>query len=74
MSGLLGTKAVYFIYYFPDFEKAYMISVNKLKKMLREETYLFRRSEMAGDGGRVVGYLLNRIDNEERRILTNKQI
>lgn len=63
-SGISATQADYFIYFFPDYELAYMIKVDNLKKLINERGDIFRRTERAGDGGRVVGYLVNRNENK----------
>jgi hypothetical protein len=56
-SGVMGTNADYFIYYYPDFEIMYLISVNDIRKLIKEVGVL---RTMSGDGGRVTGYLINR--------------
>jgi hypothetical protein len=56
-SGVIGTKADYFIYFYPDFEIMYLISIEDIKKLIKEHGVL---STQSGDGGRVTGYLINR--------------
>lgn len=57
LSGVMGTKADYFIYYYPDFEIMYLISIEDIRKLISEVGVL---KTMAGDGGRVTGYVINR--------------
>ena len=64
-SGIRATTAKYFIYYFPDHEKAYMIEVKELLRLIQYNQELFTRREQSGDGGKVIGYTLNRIKNEK---------
>lgn len=60
-SGIKGTKADYFIYFYPDHEKAYLISISDVNKLLN----FARRSSCSGDGGKVLGYIINRFEFEE---------
>lgn len=62
-SGITKTLADWFIYYLPYHEKAYIIKVSNLKVLVNSGDY--RKVEQAGDGGRVKGYLINRITNRE---------
>ena len=59
-SGVIGTKAIYFIYYYPDYEKCYMITINELRHLLQYQPGLFIRKSHSGDKGRVTGYVINR--------------
>ena len=56
-SGIMVTEADYFVYYFPDKEKAYLIERNRLKDLIQSED--IPSSMQAGDGGRVTGKKLN---------------
>jgi len=51
-----------FVYFLPDFEEAYMISVKKLRELLLTHQEYFRYSTQSGDEGKVKGYLINRYD------------
>jgi hypothetical protein len=57
-SGVKATKADYLIYFYPDYEVAYLISINNINELLRFGI----RSSFSGDGGKVVGYLFNRFE------------
>lgn len=61
-SGIMVTKADYFIYFYPEWELIYIIKCDELKKLLRERPDLFWRNGSGGDGGRVVAYVCNRFD------------
>lgn len=61
-SGISRTEADVFVYFLPDFEEAYMISVKKLKELLLTNQEYFRYSTQSGDEGKVKGYLINRYD------------
>lgn len=56
LSGVRGSKADYFVYYYPDWEVAYFITREKLLSLI----HFGRRASQSGDKGKVVGYLLNR--------------
>lgn len=56
-SGIMVTEADYFVYYFPDKERAYLIDTNRLKDLIQDDE--IPTSTQAGDGGRVVGKKLN---------------
>lgn len=60
-SGILGTKADYFIYFYPEWELAYMIKVKDVIELIR---YGYR-TEMSGDDGKVTGVLINRFEFED---------
>ena len=57
-SGIVASKADYFVYYFPDHEIAYIIGRDNLLKLIEENE--FQVSTQAGDGGRVTGVLIHR--------------
>lgn len=59
-SGIQKTEADVFVYFTPDYEEAFLISVSKLKALLIEHPEYFRYTTGGGDGARVNGYLLNR--------------
>jgi hypothetical protein len=61
-SGIMVTKADYFIYFYPEWELIYIIKCDKLKELLNERPHLFWRNGSAGDGGRVVAYVCSRHD------------
>jgi hypothetical protein len=57
-SGITNSKADFFIYFFPDWDIFYTISMSKARELLN---YGIRKS-YSGDGGRVIGYTINRFD------------
>lgn len=57
-SGILGSEADFFIYYFPDWEVAYKIKMTDVRKLIPFGC----RTTMSGDGGRVEGILINRFE------------
>lgn len=57
-SGILGSEADYFIYYYPDWELAYKIKMSDVRKLIPYGS----RTEFSGDGGRVQGVLINRFE------------
>lgn len=59
-SGIMATEADIFVYFFPDQEEAYVIKCSELRTLLQTRPDLFRRAEQSGDGGRVIGYLINK--------------
>lgn len=59
-SGISGTKADIFVYFYPEHELAYFIRVDEVRKLANYG----RRTTMSGDGGLVTGYLINRFDYE----------
>lgn len=60
-SGIVVTKADWFVTYFPHYQQMWIIKVDKLKKLI--ETENFPISERAGDeGSNTKGYLLPRND------------
>lgn len=61
-SGIAGSKADFFIYYFPKHETLYVIDRLKLIKELYSMGAI--RSSQSGDGGRVLGYLIDRTEPE----------
>jgi hypothetical protein len=66
-SGIKGTKADYFIYFYPDHELMYLIRMDKVRELLNYG----RRSAFSGDGGRVIGYVINRFDFEDKFSIIN---
>jgi hypothetical protein len=62
-SGLMASKADYFIYYFPEENIAYMCGTEKLKEVIRRRMVMedggIRRVE-GGDGKAAVIYLIDR--------------
>lgn len=64
-SGVMATTAEWFVYYFPFHEKVYFIKTKDVKKIMKERPDLFVRKEMSGDGGRVLGFTMDRFDGEE---------
>jgi len=64
-SGISKTEADFFVYFFPDYEEAYLISVKRMRELLLTRQDLFRYTTQSGDGGKVKGYLINRVDNRE---------
>lgn len=71
VSGLSATKADIFVYFFPDYEMAYVIKVNDLRNLIRENG--FRRTTRSGDKGKVTGYLIDRHKNAEHFKIYNIQ-
>lgn len=61
-SGIAGSKSDFFIYYFPKHETLYAIERKKLIKELYSMGGI--RSSQSGDGGRVLGYLINKTEPE----------
>jgi len=57
-SGVLKSKADYFVYYYPDLEKLYIIPMGELRMLVMKED--IQLTSMSGDGGRTEGYLVNR--------------
>ena len=62
-SGINSSKADYFIYLLPNIDEMYMIKISDLKELLMSRG--FRRSSQSGDGGRVIGYLIDRDEAKE---------
>lgn len=56
-SGIVASNCDIFVYYFPRYDLLYMI---KKKKLLEILLICGVRKSFAGDGGRVVGYTINR--------------
>lgn len=65
LSGISITSADYFIYFYPEWEIAYMIEVDKLKTIMKEKPNLFRYQRGVGDDGAVNAYLCNRFEMEK---------
>jgi hypothetical protein len=64
-SGIMATKADYYIYFFPEWELIYIIKSEYLRELLNTRPDLFRRKDNVGDNGRVVAYLCNRQNMEQ---------
>ena len=60
-SGIMGSKADYFIYFFPDHELFYLIRMDEVRKLVN----FGRRKSFSGDGGRVLGWTINRFEFAE---------
>ena len=60
-SGIMGTKADYFIYFYPDHELFYLIRIDGIRELVNYGV----RSGFSGDGGKVIGYNINRFEFEE---------
>ena len=60
-SGLMSTKSDYIFYYFPKHGLVYMIGTAELRLIIHTIGGI---NYGAGDGGRVVGYLVNRLDED----------
>jgi len=58
-SGIVASKCDIFVYYFPHYNLVYMI---KKKKLLEILLICGERKAFSGDGGRVVGYTINRLE------------
>ena len=58
-SGISKTEADIFVYFLPDYEECYCISVKELRKILRSNPEYFRYTTQSGDLGKVKGYLIN---------------
>lgn len=56
-SGISNSQADYFIYYFPDQDIAYLISMGDLRLMLMKEN--LQMTEQSGDGGKVQGFIIH---------------
>jgi len=61
-SGLIGSSADMFAYYFPHLGELYIQYIGKLKKNMIENPDKFHYVSGCGDGGRVNGYLINRYE------------
>jgi hypothetical protein len=57
-SGILTSKSDYFVYYYPDLEKLYIIPMDELRMLCIKEN--IELTSMSGDGGRTEGYLVHR--------------
>lgn len=57
-SGILTSKADYFVYYYPDLEKFYIIPMEELRMLCIKEN--IKLTSMSGDGGKTEGYLVHR--------------
>lgn len=64
LSGISRTEADYFIYFYPEWEIAYMIAVDKLKTIMKEKPNLFRYQSGIGDDGAVNAFICNRFEME----------
>jgi Holliday junction resolvase-like predicted endonuclease len=71
-SGIMVTKADYFIYFYPEWELIYIIKSKELKEAIRFRPDLFWRKDGLGDDGKVVGYICNR--NEAAELFEIKEI
>lgn len=61
-SGLLASTADYFIYFFPDYELAYLIKMSDCRELLHYGT----RRSLSGDKGKVTGVTINRFEFSDR--------
>ena len=59
MSGIMATKADYFVYFYPEWELAYIIKVDELKELIKRPD-LFWRAGGSGDDEKVVGMVCKR--------------
>lgn len=57
-SGILGSKADYFIYFYPDHELVYLIRMDEIRKIAQ---YGCRKAYCA-DGNKVIGWTINRFE------------
>jgi hypothetical protein len=57
-SGITKTEADYFIYYYPDFNEFYFISVNDLRNLI--QTLNLPIKTQSGDNGKVTGVCIHR--------------
>ena len=57
-SGINATQADYFIYYYPDLECFYFISIEHLRNLI--QTSNFPIKAQSGDNGKVVGVVIHR--------------
>lgn len=65
-SGVWGSIADVYVFYFPDFGEIYMIYKSELQRLIQEEPHLFRYSTQSGDGGKVSGFLINRYNHRDK--------
>lgn len=65
LSGISITEADYFIYFYPEWEIAYVIRVKKLKEIMNGNPQLFRYQSGVGDDGAVNAYICNRFAVEK---------
>lgn len=61
-SGLIGSSADMFAYYFPHLGELYIQKSKKLKQMMEENQDKLHYVTGCGDGGRVNGFLLQRYE------------
>jgi len=57
-SGILGSKADIFVYYYPDHQLSYFIKMERVRELINYGW----RAEQSGDGERVKGILINRFE------------
>lgn len=65
-SGIWGSYADIYVFYFPDFGEIYMIKTEELKRLIQEENHIFRYSTQSGDMGKVSGFLINRYTHKDK--------
>jgi hypothetical protein len=59
-SGLWGTIADMYCFYFPDFGELYFIKTEDLRSIVRDRNDILVRTTLSGDGGKVSGFLIDR--------------
>lgn len=64
LSGIHTTKSNCFVYFFPDQEEAFFIKTKELKELIK--TPGLKITEQSGDGGRVKGILINKVDFRDK--------
>jgi len=73
-SGIKGTKADIFMYYFPDHEIVYWATVKDILHSIDIGSQPWSPNYGAGDGGRVFGVIINRFDQTLfKKIYINKE-
>jgi hypothetical protein len=66
-SGIIGTKADYFIYFYPEHELAYLIRTDEIIKLAN---YGSRKAYVA-DKNKVIGYTINRFQYQDQFKIIN---
>jgi hypothetical protein len=70
-SGLFTSKANLYVYYFPDQETCYFIKTQILKDFIKDNKQWLIKTSQSGDGGKVRGYKINKIENKEMFKIVN---
>jgi hypothetical protein len=63
-SGVWGTCADVYCFYFPDYGELYFIKTDDLRNVIATRPDILTRTTLSGDGGKVSGFLINRYKNK----------